>query len=77
MSTTIISDYKTSLNELATRNDNVASLVEGIVAGPQPQYEGPPAVPSVFGILADPNGRQEAQLPPARDSHVTRRCTAG
>ena len=77
MSTTIISDYKSSLEELATRNDNVSSWVEGIVASPQPQYKGPPAVPSVFGTLVDPNGGQEAPLPPARDSHVTRRCTAG
>ena len=55
-------DFKICLNELTTRLDNVTSLVEGMVAGPQPHYEGPPTIPSVFGRLVDPIGKQHPDL---------------
>ena len=71
MSSTTMGDYKTSLDELTTRIDNVTSLVEDMVAGPQPHNETPPTVPSVFGRLVDPNGEQQVQMPQPHDSHVT------
>ena len=37
-------DFKICLNELTTRLDNLTSLVEGMVVGPQPHYEGPPII---------------------------------
>ena len=39
MSSSMIGDYNKSLDELTTRIYGVASLVEGMVWGPQPHYE--------------------------------------
>ena len=55
--------YNIFLNKSATQKVSVASLDEGMVVGPQPHYEGPPTVPSVFGRLIDPIGEQQADVP--------------
>ena len=46
-------EFKICLDELTTRLDNVTLLVKGMVAGPQPHFEGPPTVPLVIGRLVD------------------------
>ena len=56
MSFSTMDDYKTSWDKSTTRIDNVTSLVKGMVVGPQSHSEGPPTVPSGFGILVDPIG---------------------
>ena len=66
MSSHMFSDY-----ELTTQINNVTLLVEGILVGPQPHYERPPTVPSDFGRLVDPIGRQQPDLVPVSDTHVT------
>ena len=54
--------YNISLNKLTTQIDNVTSLVEDSVVGPQPHYEGQPTVPSVFGRLIPPIGKQQSNV---------------
>ena len=76
MSVSTIGDYKISLDKLTTRIENVTSLVEGMVVGPQPHYEGPPTVPSVFGRLVDPIEEQQPDVVQVSDTHVIRRSNA-
>ena len=59
MTISTFGDFKTCLDELSSRVDNVTSMVEGMVVGPQSHYEGPPTVASAIGRPVNLIGDQQ------------------
>ena len=70
MTISTFGDFKTCLDELSSRVDNVTSMVEGMVVGPQSHYEGPPTVASAIGRPVNLIGDQQFPENRQRDTHV-------